>query len=314
MAARRENVRVFPGLRVWGCVCMGLWMLAGTGSWAAEDQAMSSTNAASARFIDAHVHFHDCAKGDLDKVADWMKSNGVQRCINHPLKQSRAKDETQRKQMLENYAPYKGRIARFCVIYTDEVASEEEAVKLLTREKQDGAVGFGEHYGVGGGAGAGSAIDDPRCMLLFAACAKVGMPVMFHMDRNYNLDEKGLPHLEKTLKTYPDLIFIAHSDWWRNLGDGTCDRLLKSYPNLFADLSCTVKRSVIGRDKALAREFFIRNADKLLFGTDSGWWSLGNKPPAPEFVLIDELNLPKDVEEKICRGNAERLFWPTGTR
>ena len=51
-----------------------------------------------------------------------------------------------------------------------------------------------------------------------------------------------------------------------------------------------------------------RNADKLLFGTDSGWWSIGKKP-APEFALIDELKLPKEVEDKICQGNAAKLFW-----
>ena len=265
---------------------------------------------AGGRFIDTHVHFHDCSPGDLDKAAEWMKENHVLRCISHPLKQSRAKNEAERKQMLANYAQYKGRIARFCIVYTDEVTNEVEAVELLTREKQNGAVGFGEHYGVGGGASAGAMIDDPKCMLLFAACAKVGLPAMFHMDKNYNKDEKGLPHLEHVLKTYSNLTFIAHSDWWRNIGDGTCDRLLKTYPNLYADISCTVGRSPIGKDKAMAREFFIRNADKLMFGTDSGWWNLkkGAKAAA-EFALIDELKLPPEVEEKICRRNAEKLYW-----
>ncbi len=65
--------------------------------------------------------------------------------------------------------------------------------------------------------------------------------------------------------------------------------------------------------KKCTRAFFIRHADKLLFGTDSGWWSFG-KAPAPEFVLIDELKLPKEVEEKICRQNAERLFWNVGSK
>ena len=42
------------------------------------------------------------------------------------------------------------------------------------------------------------------------------------------------------------------------------------------------------------------------------WWSLGkDKKPALEFTLIDELKLPPEVEAKICRGNAERLFWTT---
>lgn len=254
--------------------------------------------------VDAHVHFHDCKAGDLDRVAAWMKSNHVERCINHPLAQSRAKNDGERRQMLENYAQYQGRIGRFCIIDPDEVGSVDEAVTKLSREKEQGALGFGEHYGVD------LQFDDPKNMRLYEACAKVGLPVMFHMDRNKNLDEKGLPRLEHVLKSFPNLILIAHSDWWKHLPDGTCDRLLQAYTNLYADISCTVGRSVIGRDKEFARAFFVRNAGKLLFGTDSGWWSFG-KPPAPEFALIAELKLPPDVEQKICRGNAERLFWPS---
>jgi len=254
------------------------------------------------RFIDAHVHFHACKPGELDKVAAWMASNAVQRIINYPLAQSRPKNDAERKQMLENYAKYKDTMGRACVIFPDEVSSVEEAVKLLTQEKQEGAIVFGEHYGTK------LNFDDPKNMRLYEACEKVGLPVMFHMDKSQNLDEKGLPRLENVLKAYPNCTLIAHSDWWRNLGDGTCDRLLEKYPNLYADISCTVGRSVIGRDKKFAREFFIKHADKLLFGTDSGWWSGGGKPPAPEFALMDELKLPKDVEEKICRKNAERVF------
>jgi predicted TIM-barrel fold metal-dependent hydrolase len=265
--------------------------------------ALNSTTA-TGKLVDAHVHFQDCKAGDLEKVVEWMKANNVQRVINHPLTQSRPKNEAERTQMLANYANYKGRIDRFCIIFPEEVNSVEEAVKILTREKKDGAIGFGEHYGVN------MNFDDPKNMRLFEACSLVGLPVMFHMDQNKNLDEIGFPRLQNALKTYPKLIFIAHSDWWKRLGDGSCEKLLQNYPNLYADISCTVGRSAIGRDKAMAREFFIRNADKLLFATDSGWWSLGkDKKQAGEFSLIDELKLPKDVEDKICRRNAERLFW-----
>jgi len=259
--------------------------------------------ASEGRFIDAHVHFGDREPGDLDKAAEWMRAHHVRRIINHPLKQSLWRNEQERAQMLANYAKYKGKMDRFCIIYPDDVQTVEAAVELLTREKNDGAIGFGEHYGTG------LMFDDPKNMRLYAACEKVGLPVMFHMDRKQNLDEKGLPRLENVLKAFPKCILIAHSDWWRNINDGTCGRLLETYPNLYADISCTVGRSPIGKDKVMAREFFIKHADKLLFGTDSGWWSFGGKPPAPEFALIDELKLPRDVEEKICGKNAEKLFW-----
>lgn len=256
--------------------------------------------------IDTHVHFHDRGAGDLDKVAEWMKSNNVQRVINHPLRQSLPRNEQEHAQRLANYAQYKGRIDRFCIIYPEDVETVDAAVTILTREKKDGAIGFGEHYGTK------LMFDDPKNMRLYEACEKVGLPVMFHMDRNQNLDDKGLPRLEHVLQAYPKCILIAHSDWWKNLGDGTCGRLLTTYPNLYADISCTVGRSAIGKDKKMARDFFIRHADKLLFGTDSGWWSFG-KPPMPEFSLIDELKLPKEVKDKICHLNMERLF-PTPSR
>jgi len=275
----------------------------------ADEAAVIPPDKKAGRFIDAHVHFTCCKAGDLDKAVVWMKSNNVQRIINYPLAQSRPKNEDERKQMLANYAKYKGIIGRACVIFPEEVKSVEEAVKILTKEKQDGAVVFGEHYGASSKLKEENVFDAPQCMVLFEACDKVGLPLMFHMDRNKNLDEKGLPRLEHVLKTFPNLILIAHSDWWRNLQDGTCGRLLKTYPNLYADISCTTGRSIIGKDKKLAKEFFISNADKLLFGTDSGWWSLNAKPSGGEFALINELALPKDFEDKICRGNAEKLFW-----
>lgn len=272
--------------------------------------AVTNTESAkvAGRFIDAHVHFHACKTGELDKVVAWMKSNNVQRVINYPLAQSRPKNDIEHKQMLENYAKYKGSIARACVIFPEEVNSVEEAVKILTQEKQDGAVVFGEHYGEN------LKFDDPKNLRLYEACAKVGMPIMFHYsDKTRNMDEKGMPRLENVLKLYPNCTIIAHGDWWRSLSEGSCGRLLETYPNLYADISCTVGRAGVGRDKERTRTFFIQHADKLLFGTDSGWWSFG-KAPAAEFVLIDELKLPSEVEEKICHENAERLFWNVGSK
>ncbi len=261
----------------------------------------TDTKEASRVFFDAHVHFQVRNPQDFERIADWMKSMNVGRVINHPLRQSLPRDDQEREQMIANYAKYKGVIDRFCIIYPEDVETVEQAVAILTREKNAGAIGFGEHYGTK------LMFDDPKNMRLYAACEKVGLPVMFHMDRNQNLDEKGLPRLENVLKAYPKCILIAHSDWWRSISDGTCGRLLEKYPNLYADISCTVARSPIGRDKEMAREFFIKHADKLLFGTDSGWWSFG-KPPMPEFSLIEELKLPKDIEDKICRMNMEKLF------
>lgn len=275
---------------------LAMWVL-GSG-WACADPTPSAP-----KFIDTHVHFQHRAAGNLDPVIEWMDRHHIEQVINHPLRQSRVGNEQEREQMLANYAKHKGRIHRFCVIYPDEVQTVEEAVAILEKEKAAGAIGFGEHYGEN------LNFDDPKCMILFAACEKVGLPVMFHMDRNKNLDDAQFTRLQNVLKAHPNLVLIAHSDWWRKIGSGACGHVLETYPNLYADISCTVKRSPIGRDKALAREFFIKHADKLLFGSDSGWWSLGKgKPPMPEFDFIGQLDLPDEVLRKICRENAIRLF------
>lgn len=253
------------------------------------------------KFIDMHVHAHDCRKDGLDIVDNWMKKNNVDHCIILPLAQSRPKNDIDRKQMLENYSKYKGRIDRYCVIFPEEVTTEKQALEILTKEKQQGAIGFGEHYG------RKIYFDDPNNMRLYAACQKVGLPVLFHMDRNCNLDKKGLPHLENALKTYPNCTFIAHSDWWKNLADGTCERLLQKYPNLYADISAGVCLRNLNRDKKYTRNFLIRNADKILFGTDCGWWSW-SKEPVKHFTFFESFNLPADVKEKIYITNSERIF------
>jgi uncharacterized protein len=256
------------------------------------------------RYVDIHVHADACRDRGftLDKLAEWMDANGVARCIVQQLEQTLPRTAEARETQKRNFRTYQGRIYEFCVIFPDDVASKAEAVVRLKRWQAEGAIGFGEHYG------AGLNVDDPKNMRLYAACGEVGLPILFHMDGENNRDEVGLPHLENALKANPDCNFIAHAPgWWGNLANGSCDRLLQAYPNLYGDLSAGSGARAIGRDRVAGREFLIRNASKLMFGTDIGPWSLG-KPPAPQFALLAELDLPHDVEDRIYRKNAEKLF------
>ena len=52
------------------------------------------------------------------------------------------------------------------------------------------------------------------------------------------------------------------------------------------------------------REFVIRRADRLLFGTD--YPAPGQQ--VPQFSLYKELDLPKEVQENVFRGNARKLL------
>jgi predicted TIM-barrel fold metal-dependent hydrolase len=119
--------------------------------------------------------------------------------------------------------------------------------------------------------------------------------------------------------------------------------LLDRFPNLYLDNSATrwmVRELSLRRDAA--REFFIRNADRILFGTDqvSGddrgfdflasriWahrkmWETAYHGPSPildadfpenEQPIMRGLALPDDVLQKLYHDNAEKLLARVGVR
>ncbi len=261
-------------------------------------------DAEKAGIIDAHFHAKACTHDGLEQARTWMDANGVTRIIDHPLADSRPKNETEREAMLANYKKHVGKIEHFCIIKPEEVQTLEEAVKILEQEKRDGAIGFGEHYGTG------LMFDDPKCMLLYEACGKVGLPVMFHMDDSQNKDTADFKHLANALKSYPNCKFIAHGpNWWKQMAAGDCDRMLESFTNLYADLSAGSGARALSKDLKQTTAFLIKHRSKLLFGSDCGWWSFNEgAKPAPQFALMKSLDLPDDVKADIYKGNAMRLF------
>ena len=59
--------------------------------------------------------------------------------------------------------------------------------------------------------------DDPENLLLYEACEKVGLPVMFHIDQNKNMVEPGMERVDRVLKMFPKCKIVAHAYWWRQL-------------------------------------------------------------------------------------------------
>jgi predicted TIM-barrel fold metal-dependent hydrolase len=187
---------------------------------------------------------------------------------------------------------------------------------MLRKYVDQGAKGFGEHK-------TGLPIDDVRSMMIYAVCGRLGLPILFHLDNIRNTDHPGLPGLEKAIKEHPDTIFIGHGPgWWASISGamtqadlggypagavvpgGAMERLMDAYPNIYADLSAGSGAGALKRDMKFAREFLIRRADRIVFGTDY----LSPGQPVPQFDVLGKLDLPEDVAAKIFRENARRLL------
>ena len=221
--------------------------------------------------------------------------------------------------VLTQTAPYRDRLIPFCCIdpRTDYSGGQRGLVGMLARYVEAGAKGFGEHK-------TGVPIDDPRNMKLYAACAEFKLPVLVHMDNARNMDQPGLPGLAKVLAEFPTVNFLGHAfGWWASISGGigqadlgrsskaaavapggAIDALMDKFPNIYGDLSASSGADAIGRDLKFGREFILRRADRLVFGTD--FFFPGQN--VRQFELYQKLDLPADVARKVFRDNARRML------
>lgn len=154
-----------------------------------------------------------------------------------------------------------------------------------------------EEYAARGCKGVGELLpkldfDDPRCLNLYRQAGKYGMPVLFDMmdcAHSYGLrDDLGLPKLEYALQRCPDTVFIGHGPtFWAEISaevpadnragypvgpvkpGGAVPRLMRQYPNLWADTSAGSGYNALTRDPVFGLEFLDEFQDKIIFGTDS---------------------------------------------
>ena len=179
-----------------------------------------------------------------------------------------------------------------------------------------GARGFGEHK-------CGLTMDDRRSMAVYRLCGELGLPIIFHMDPDLNIDEAGLPRLERALKECPDTAFIAHGpNWWSAISadddrgggypkgpvkpTGAGDRLLAECPNLYAEISAGSGYNALTRDPEFTQGFLTRHWRKLLFGTD--FFHVGQHVQQVEWLR--SYPMPEEWRSAIASGNQARLLRP----
>jgi predicted TIM-barrel fold metal-dependent hydrolase len=284
------------------------------------------------KYIDIHTHvgtFYWGHELTADELVRMMDEHDVERAVVLPLVSPEAAPYPQTTlDAIAAHRAHPDRLIPFCALdprcatlpptRQAHVPRLEGMVEILTRYKEAGCRGFGEHK-------VGLPFDHPLMMMLYEACAKVELPILFHLDDIRSWDEPGLPALEHALREFPELPFIGHAaGFWASIsGDatiedfgrypevprpvaagGALDRLMEAYPNLYGDLSEPGGERAIARDLEFGREFIVRRADQLLFGTD--WLMAGQT--VPQFELLASLDLPEDVQRKVYRENALRLL------
>lgn len=195
-------------------------------------------------------------------------------------------------------------------------------------------------------------IDDVRLAPLFEEAARLGVPVMFHIadpdafflpiDRfneryeelaahpdwgfhgsHYSKDEL-LMQRDRVFARHPRTTFVAAHMAEKPENLAYLDHLLSSCPNVSVDMSA--RTAELGRQPYTAREFFLKHADRILFGTDlvpsiemyrlhfrfletsDEYFEYPSHASRQGRWNIYGLHLPDDVLRKIYRENALRLF------
>ncbi|MEX2176357.1 MAG: amidohydrolase family protein [Pirellulaceae bacterium] len=286
-------------------------------------------------YVDMHTHLGQTWNHTVPLTAEgllrWMDAHKIAQAIVLPLVSPESSSYLLTTDfVLTQTKPYRDRLIPFCCVdprtsYSGIGAAGPAATRLhkglvamLKKYIDAGAKGFGEHK-------PGVAFDDPRNMLLYAACAEVKLPLLFHIDNQRNTDQPGLPGLAKALAEHPACNFIGHGPgWWASIsGDvtqtglggypktkvapgGAIDALMEKFPNLYGDLSAGSGASAISRDLAFGREFLLRRQDRIMFGTDF----LAPEQVVPQFELFEDklADLPAEVKAKIFRDNARQLL------
>ncbi|KAA1260050.1 Amidohydrolase [Rubripirellula obstinata] len=197
-------------------------------------------------------------------------------------------------------------------------------------------------------------IDDARWDPIWQACGKAGIPVIIHtadpaaffdpIDKKNERYEELTRHPDwsfhgddfpsrkelldarnRVIARHPRTNFIGAHIANNSEDLGVVGGWLDRYPNLYIEPASRI--SELGRQPRAARQFLIRYADRLLFGTDGPWpeqrlriywrffetsdesFDYSEKVPPPQgFWKIYGIDLPDDVLKKMYHENAAKLI------
>ena len=195
-------------------------------------------------------------------------------------------------------------------------------------------------------------VDDERLAPMFEKAAELGVPVMFHIadpdaffvpidEHNERYEELAahpewsfypshfskeelLAQRDRVFARHPRTTFVAAHVAERPEKLSYVSELLDKYPNLFVDIGA--RSAELGRQPYTARTFFLKHADRILFGTDlvpevemyrlhfrfletaDEYFEYPSHASRQGRWNIYGLFLPDDVLKRVYRENALRLL------
>jgi len=250
-------------------------------------------------FVDIHNHQFDMPIRDLSNLTDEMDSLNMAFMIN--LSGFRGLYlEKCLKNVQENAPTRFGLFVNLDWEKIDEPNFIATNLQILNDAKIAGAMGLKVYKGLGltdkDQNGNRIAVNDPRLNPIWAACGRLGFPVLIHSaeppsfwlpkDKNNERwlelkqkpsryrDPNKVPAFESILaeqhhvfEKHPETTFInAHLGWMGN----DLDRLgkhLDRYPNVMTEIGAVLAE--LGRQPRRARQFMIDYQDRVLFGKDA---------------------------------------------
>jgi len=250
-------------------------------------------------FIDVHNHQWGMASGSLSDIVKDMDAMNMKVMVNLS-----GGNGSGLQRMAENVkSQYPNRFIIFANITFDGIGENgwtEKAVKQLEDDVKHGANGLKIFktlgFSVKDNTGKRVTVDDPRLDAIWDKCGELHIPVLIHTADPKpfwgELDEHNERWLElvihserkrsntnpapwetlieeqhRMFKKHPKTTFIAaHFGWYAN-NLAKLDSLLTEMPNVVVEFGAVIAE--IGRQPKMAKQFFTKYQDRILFGKDS---------------------------------------------
>lgn len=312
--------------------------------------------------IDAHTHMNSEIEDGMDEVLKGMDEKGIKTILN--LNGTYGEEL---KRIIDKYQnKYPGKIYTLCNIDFSDIDSpgfSKSTENLIKEAKKAGAVGIKLYKTLGlkvkDSKGDFVLPDDDRLRALWETAASESIPVLYHIadpvtffqsvdgkNEKYEklcihpdwiYDKPSFPTFDKLMESQRNLVrknsetyFVhPHVIYPENLE--YVSSLMDTYSNFAVDVSARVKD--LGRQPYTSREFIIKHADRVLFGTDASIkdWSYQTEwryemyyrffetkdeyfdftPPESDAVSrwkLYGLGLPDDILKKVYYENAQRIY------